>query len=222
MHGDFGEDPCRSLPTVVPWSMGYTSTRGLLQRCASIGGILALTSTGLYAAIPLPNAFAFSLTECYWSKGVGTPVYWLKPARDAGNAVTAANSWNRAASGKHPSFYATTSTPSYGFTVQVANFGSWNGTDGLWTPPSSCIHTGINSGKVQINSYYLDQKSYTQTVDIGVITHEMGHAEGLGHQDSTNCSYPAIMHPYTDIRTIKCGWSTPQKDDISGLSTVYS
>ncbi|MEL4357618.1 MULTISPECIES: hypothetical protein [unclassified Luteococcus] len=144
------------------------------------------------------------------------------PTRDAGNFNTAANNLNRTGTGTHPNLYSTKGTPAYGITTQVANFGTWNGTDGLWTPPYPCgTHTLISKGNVKINSYYLDLPNYPQAVDISLITHELGHAEGLGHQTSDPCHLPAVMNPYTSTRR-QCNWNTPTADDAMGLRVAYS
>lgn len=170
---------------------------------------------------PAPQSQAFTLHGCTWAAGT-SPIRYGPPARDAGNASTAANNWNLTVVSGKPTIYADPGSVEYGFSLLVYNYGnvSWDGRFNPSTASGGCEKQySIRSGNVQINTYYLDQ--YPQTSDIGVIAHEMGHVLGLGHSGSTSCTAKAVMMPYTNTRTGVCGFHTPQSDDVAGLNAKY-
>lgn len=58
--------------------------------------------------------------------------------------------------------------------------------------------------------------NYDSTKRKGVAAHEIGHVLGLDHTNSC-----VLMNPTTPART-NCGVSTPQSDDINGVSSLYA
>ncbi|WP_141201656.1 M57 family metalloprotease [Paludifilum halophilum] len=98
-----------------------------------------------------------------------------------------------------------------GITTTAGNFGnvSWSGLCNL----SQVSGRTILKADIQINTHYTD--SYSSLQRKGVITHELGHAIGLAHEDSLGRG-GAVMYS-NDGRTVY----SPTRDDIAGVNAIY-
>jgi hypothetical protein len=66
---------------------------------------------------------------------------------------------------------------------------------------------------ISINTYYTD--SYSSQKRKGVITHELGHALGLSHENRLGPG-GSVMYD-NDGRTVY----SPTQDDINGVNAIY-
>ncbi|MBN1682691.1 matrixin family metalloprotease, partial [Candidatus Bathyarchaeota archaeon] len=94
----------------------------------------------------------------------------------------------------------------------------WVGWDGLcfnnkliWNP------SVIVKSSIKINTYYTD--TYSTNARLSVITHELGHSLGLGHEISA-----VLMNDSTfgdESRFGTYGIYEPQEDDEDGVNYLY-
>ncbi|WP_027410581.1 matrixin family metalloprotease [Anoxybacteroides tepidamans] len=70
-----------------------------------------------------------------------------------------------------------------------------------------------------MNTYYTVQSKYTSSIINGIATHEMGHALGLDHSNSTS----SVMFPYTFYSDGSLARTTtsPGSDDKAALASLY-
>jgi hypothetical protein len=117
-------------------------------------------------------------------------------------SLSAVESWNAVSNCKFRADYAHAVSEYRTYRSDVA----WDGLT-TWTGNGQYFTSAL----IYLNDYYL--RNYNSIVRQGVIAHEYGHVQGLGH------SVPGtLMVAYTDQRGSIC---TPQEDDINGVRYLY-
>ncbi|MRG29815.1 M57 family metalloprotease [Laceyella tengchongensis] len=98
-----------------------------------------------------------------------------------------------------------------GITTTAGNYGnvSWSGLCSVGSSSGSTVYRM----DISINTYYTD--SYSSQKRKGVITHELGHALGLSHENRLGPG-GAVMYD-NDGRTVY----SPTQDDINGVNAIY-
>jgi len=128
--------------------------------------------------------------------------------------VSSANSWNSGTDVTLSAFSG--STPKITLQGYTGSAGIW----GYMSVPSCSSGHWTGNPFIGVNHYYMSDASTNSRRN--TITHEMGHALGVGHV-STSCGYGwnrGIMHP-TKASYTTCGWYTPQDDDKGGVNARY-
>lgn len=187
-------------------------------RLAVILGTMTSGATIGFISLASSPAYAYSFEGCEW--GTSTPILVTgTTAYYANIAQTAASNWNNGLAGF--SFQWTIeSWPGNGGQVyeHEENAGA-TGYDGItyYSCSNGFFAAPVNS---YFNTYYTN--SYSVGEATAVITHEFGHALGLGHNPTDNgCGSIAIMYPVATQAWTQCGYVGPLQDDINGASAIY-
>lgn len=185
-----------------------------------MNALISLLGTGIVLLAELiysSPAHAYTLENCnfayYPGKGaIGHPA----TSAYAGVVDGAETKWN-AVSGSSTLYFYDATPGNESIDSYDENYGN-TGYDGI-------THWGCSSGKVKgivtsdLNRYYAD--GYTHLEKIIVMTHEFGHAVGLGHQSHSGCNAPPIMTPSAIQPYLDCGRQNPQGDDVAGINHLY-
>ncbi|MFF3453636.1 matrixin family metalloprotease [Streptomyces sp. NPDC002730] len=177
-----------------------------------------------------PQASAYNLLGCRYNAG-GNTLKWSNVTSSyaySNPAQVSIEAWNSTST----QFNFTQVNTGANLRVADGNFGNAGGVDGALLDASgvdlnndSALHKCNSSGywtettTAWINRYYAD--SYPGAKKKDVLVHEIGHALGLAHRDTTACSTTSIMDTTTKDRYDICGLTEPTQDDINGANALY-
>jgi hypothetical protein len=169
-------------------------------------------SVSIFNARP---AQAFSLEGCQWSSV--SPVHYYNRSSGTYHTVNdqAANNWTATPT-------AVWLAPS-GSGSPITLYDSNDGNTGYsgWAN-YYCYYSLMFRADGHSNTYLTNQSQYSYGAKVSVMTHEVGHDLGLGHNDNTRvCSQIPVMYSNDSPRWFGCSINTPQKDDINGLLYMY-
>jgi Matrixin len=181
--------------------------------------VLVAVSTVLLAiatCMVAPAAEAYTVTGCKWPNSSGRqtiPTHYLYGSTSPYYSIAGSvrTDWNNSQTS------ITLSEVSSGYKVAIyeTDLGSGAGA-GLTTWVCS---SGYFSGTVysRWNQYATD--AYSVNAKKWVMSHELGHALGLGHSGSL-CGSAAVMYPAV-AAFYQCGWYSAKRDDTDGISNLY-
>lgn len=176
---------------------------------------LALVVTGgLAVTDPPETAQAYSLTGCKFSSSTipylvsGLPSgYDLTSARGDWTANTDVAGWS-------------TSTIAARADFRFSSYGQlgWSGSTTANTCPGGTNHTTTVS--IRTNRTYTD--GYSVNKRISVMAHEIGHALGLHHNNTSSpCTSVVLMNGFDSERFDTCGVYRTRTDDRNGVNSLY-
>ncbi|MFE9381003.1 matrixin family metalloprotease [Streptomyces sp. NPDC006855] len=187
-------------------------------------GAIALGSIATFS----PQASAYNLLGCSYNAG-GNTLKWSNVTSSyaySNPAQFAVEAWNSTST----QFNFTQVNSGANLRVADGNFGS-NNIDGVLLDASGVDTKSDNpllkcrngywaeTNTAWLNRYYAD--SYSGAKKKSVLVHEIGHALGLGHRDTTSCWTTSIMDTTTQHRYDTCGLTEPTSDDIAGANALY-
>ncbi|NIL59952.1 matrixin family metalloprotease [Salinispora arenicola] len=191
----------------------------LVSLTATLGG-LTFTET---------PAAAYNLYGCKYS-GSGINLKW-QPALNNTSAYLNPAQWSiKVWNQVSAPVYFTQVTSGANLRIADGNFGNLpfdgvlldaSGVDPVGDDPLNKCNNGFwsETNTTWWNTYYTDGASGQKKQSIMV--HEIGHALGLAHRQTSSCSTSSIMEPVTYRRYDVCGHATPQADDIDGANYLY-
>jgi hypothetical protein len=198
-----------------------TSTKNLVRLAALCFALALVLSSTVAPAV----SYTFLVDSNYWKNNV--PCHWSSSityynsadANESAEVTIAVGEWMSV----NANFALTkASSPS---TAQILFESTHNGSNswaGLTQTKYSTCSSGSISGKVIVelndDNIYAYSAGFTQTE--ATAAHEMGHALGLGHENSAAAQNWDLMYwsddPYYNNNVIG-----PTRDDISGIISLY-
>lgn len=149
-------------------------------------------------------------------------IKWKDATTNTGYYVAAVDAMNSWGNNTKVGFQKVSSGAN--LTVANGNFGN-TGFDGIMKSATSNLPPGCASGNwtstafAWLNSNYTN--AYSAAKKRSVFVHEVGHALGLAHNNTSACSSMAVMHRSTADRFVRCGISYVRPDDIKGVNYLY-
>jgi len=177
------------------------------------------------AVVPASPAMAYNLLNC--RAGANTVIKWQR-STTAGTYTTVANSSIAAWESASSQFSFSRVSSGAELVLRDVNKGQngWLGAT-LFADDSvpSCTHPGNITPWSQtiysnVNRSYLDAFSANNKKQ-AIWVHEIGHALGLVHSDTTGCGGARIMYIFPQSQYDDCGTYTPRTDDINGANFIY-
>ena len=193
---------------------GIGVSEGRTRRGALLAVFLLALGLGVGVESAPSPASAYTLTGCKFSSSTipylvsGLPTgYDLTSARGDWTVNTDVAGW-------------TTSTIAARADFRFAYYGNvgWTGATSAGTCPGRTNHSLTVS--IRTNRTYTD--SYSVNKRISVMSHEIGHALGLNHNNTSSpCTSVVLMNGYDDQRFDSCGVYRTKSDDRAGANSLY-
>jgi hypothetical protein len=201
-----------------------TTLAGRRQVREVVAGLSALALGFALLVVAAQPADASFPLGCQFPPTSAADLKWKPYITDSSYSSVASSSvsaWNSAGTP------VTITQVSSGANIGVAdgNFGNveFDGItqDGNGNAPPACGGSGFWAGGVFTwwNRYFTN--SYSTAKRKSVMVHELGHALGLAHNQAYTCANMPIMKYDTATRYDTCGITTPNTDDINGVTGLY-
>lgn len=191
--------------------------RGIRWRLLAIGVSALLVTTAL-VLVPGTgdSANAYSLTGCRFSSAT---IPYSSPTPPTSYPATASRSdWT--VNTDVASFATSSATIRIAFAYGYYGATGWSGL----TQYYSCAGTGgIHNNTVYLYINRTATDPYVPNARQSVISHEIGHAIGLGHVGSSTgiCLPATLMNPYDSFRYFTCGIYQTRADDRNAANSLY-
>lgn len=159
----------------------------------------------------------------YWNKTslscyVPTSIKTLYGTTVYNGIMAGVKCWNNTDA---PTVTAQSTSTIFDIDVMMNNYGAI-GWDGICHPEYNTTTKVLTTASIDINAYYRQNYYDMQGLWQALACHEMGHALGLGHNDSGAASImTSNTENYYDPDATSPRYTTPLTADINGINLIY-